>query len=362
MKARKVQFTNTIQPDFVITLRKRVKDYFEENGISQYGNSGMVFKTIFMFSLYFVPYALMISGLVATQLGIMMMWVTMGFGMAGIGLSIMHDANHKSYSKRGSINNILSLTLNLVGGYNRNWQYQHNTMHHSYTNIDGFDEDINPVGILRFSPNKPLLKVHRFQKFYAWFFYGLMTLTWSIDKDFRQLIRYKKEGVSLSQRNSFGLHLTEMIVSKVIFYTYILVIPILLLPIPWWNVVLYYLLMQFICGFILGIIFQTAHVMPTSAYPLPDKNGTIENNWAIHQMATTSDYSPRSTFFSWFIGGLNYQVVHHLFPNICHVHYRNLAPIVKETAREYNLPYYVQPNFASALKNHYVMLKQLGME
>jgi linoleoyl-CoA desaturase len=233
-------------------------------------------------------------------------------------------------------------------------------MHHSFTNIEGYDEDIDPGSVLRFSPNSPLKNHHRFQHLYAWFLYGLMTLTWSIGKDFKQLSGYLKEGIVLNSYMSKRRLFTELVVSKLIFYGYILVIPIIFLPIPWWNVILLYLFMHFISGFILSVIFQTAHVMPDSEYPLPDDTGNIDNNWAIHQMRTTNNYAPGSKVFSWLIGGLNYQVEHHLFPTICHVHYRNIAPIVQKTASEYNIPYHVQPTFIHALKDHYKMLKKLG--
>lgn len=357
----KIKYNTGDHSSFVTELRKRVNHYFSSNGISKHGNVNMLFKTLLMLAVYIVPYGFMVSGLITTPGLIFVMYITMGLGIAGIGLSIMHDANHKAYSKHQAVNRILSYTLNLLGGFAYNWQYQHNTLHHRYTNIEGYDEDIDPVGnILRFSPHKPLRKYHRFMFLYAWFFYGLITLQWTLDKDIRQIIRYKKAGVALDGKRSYGWIITELIISKLLYYTYILVIPILILPVAWWIIILAYLSMHFVGGFILGIIFQTAHVMPEAKYPLPAQDGTMGNSWAVHQLMTTSDYSPRSRLFSWLIGGLNYQVEHHLFPAICHVHYRHIAAIVKETALEYKLPYHVQPNFGIALFRHTQMLKSLG--
>lgn len=286
----------------------------------------------------------------------------MGFGTAGIGLSVMHDANHKSYSKHAWVNKILSHSMNLVGGYPPNWQYQHNVMHHSFTNIKGHDEDIDPGNVLRFSPNSPLLKHHRKQHIYVWFLYGLMTLTWSIDKDFKQVFRYFKEGVEIVKGKSKAWILTDLIISKVLYYVYILVIPLIFLPIAWWAVLLFYFLMHFITGFSLAIIFQTAHVMPDTKYPLPDADGNLENHWAIHQLLTTSNYAPKNKVLSWLVGSLNFQVEHHLFPTICHVHYPKISSIVESTAKEYNLPYNVQPTFGAAIREHYKMMKSLGRE
>ncbi len=360
MKPTDIKFPNNIQSDFVNELRRQVRNYFEENHISKYGNPRMFVKTVFMFLLFFVPYFLMLTHVIINPSLMLVMWIIMGFGVSGIGLSVMHDANHRSYSKNQNVNRGLSLSLNFVGGFSPTWQYQHNTLHHGYTNIDGFDEDIDPGKILRLSPDKPYYKIYRFQQFYAWFFYGLMTLTWTIDKDFRQLFRYKREGVELSQKRSFGRLLTELIVSKVLYYTYMLVIPIIFLPIPWWMVVIFYFIMHLVSGFMLTIIFQTAHVMPSSEYPNPDKGGSMENNWAIHQLLTTTDYARGNRLFSWYVGGLNFQIEHHLFPNICHVHYHKISKIVEATAKKYNIPYHVQPGFLSALREHFKMLRILG--
>jgi linoleoyl-CoA desaturase len=154
--------------------------------------------------------------------------------------------------------------------------------------------------------------------------------------------------------------MTDLIIAKVLYYSFFLVLPIILLPIAWYLVVPLFLLMHLISGFILTTIFQAAHVMPSSEYPLPDETGNMENNWAVHQIITTANFAPKSRIFSWCIGGLNHQVEHHLFPNICHVHYSNISPIVKEIAHKYNLPYHQEDTFIQALLSHYRMLRSLG--
>ncbi|MEE9463070.1 MAG: fatty acid desaturase [Bacteroidales bacterium] len=193
MDLKKVKFPKGIDTSFIDNVRVRVRDYFDEHQISRYGNAGMVWKTVFMLSLYFVPYGIMVSGLIQDLWMLLVGWILMGFGMAGIGLSIMHDANHRSYSSNQASNKFIGSVLNLVGGFAPNWQIQHNTLHHGFTNIDGYDEDIDPGNVLRLSPSKPRYRIHRYQHIYAWFLYGLMTFTWVMDKDFSQLNRYRKE-------------------------------------------------------------------------------------------------------------------------------------------------------------------------
>jgi len=284
----------------------------------------------------------------------------MGLGSAGIGLSIMHDANHGSFSANQNVNIYLGYLLNFIGGSAVNWKIQHNYLHHGYPNIDGMDEDIDPGIVMRLSPHKKRYKIHRWQHIYGWFLYGLMTISWVTSKDYGQLKRYRDSGLLSLQNRSYKRLLTELIIFKVFFIAYLLIIPVIFSETAWWKTIIFFVLMQFVQGFILTIIFQPAHVITSSKYPVPDKEGNIENTWAVHQMLTTSDFSPKSRIFSWYIGGLNYQIEHHLFPNICHVHYRKLSEIVKKTAGEHGIPYNVQPNFIMALINHGRMLRNLG--
>jgi len=355
-----IRFSGEKKLEFIVELRKTVSNYFESNNISKYGNYNILIKTALMFLLYFTPYFLMMFGIIESFVGLLFCWVIIGLGKAGVGMATMHDANHRSFSKSQIINKWMGNTLYLLGGFPETWQYQHNTLHHGFTNIDGHDEDINPGPFLRFSPHKPLYKAHKFQHLYAWFFYGLMTISWITIKDFKQLHNYNKRGVSLSSKRTYKQLYIIMVISKILYYSFFMVLPLVILPIAWYWILLFFFIMHFTSGFILTIIFQTAHVMPSSKYPLPDENGTIENNWAVHQLNTTSDFSPKNKILSWLVGGLNYQVEHHLFPDVSHVHYHKISGIVKTMAQKYNLPYHVQPGFLKAILEHAKMLKRLG--
>lgn len=359
MKKAHLNFSNRKDGEFINTLRKRVHLYFKENNLERHGGKRMIAKTIFMTLLYFVPYFLMMFGLVTSSLGVYVIYLFMGLGMAGLGLALMHDANHDVYSKNKRINRIIGGVLNVLGGYDINWKVQHNVLHHSYTNVEGYDDDIDTVSFLRFSPHKERYSIHKYQHIYAWFLYCLMTMAWITTKDFMQIKRYSKMGYM----KSFGTEtklMTEMILWKVFYYAYTLIIPLIILPVAWWVIVAGFLSLHFVAGFILSAIFQPAHVMPSSEYPMPDDSGNLENNWAVHQILTTANFAPTSRWFSWLIGGLNFQVEHHLFPNISHVHYRNISAIVKGTAEEFNLPYNSQKSFFAALVTHGKMLKHLG--
>lgn len=345
--------------DFTTELRNSVNEYFSKNNIQPYGNRKIYLKTVFMSLLYFSPFVLMISGIVSSVPLVLFCWIVMGVGMSGLGMVTMHDANHGSFSKNQKVNRFFGNSLYLLGGFPANWRYQHNTLHHGFTNIEGHDEDIAPPGILRFSPHRKLYKIHRFQHIYAWFFYSLMTISWIIAKDFTRFKRYRAMGASLGKRK-FEKLFVDLIISKVVYYIVFLIIPLVTISISWYWVLFGFLLMHFTSGLVLSSIFQTAHVVPSSEYPVPDGNGDLDNNWAVHQLYTTCNYAPKSSIFSWLVGGLNYQVEHHLFPYISHIHYKQISKIVKIKAKEYGLPYHVNRSFASAVWQHIRMLKLLG--
>ena len=347
--------------DFLTELRTSVNDYFKNNKIEPYGNTPILLKTAFMGVLYIAPLILMISGVFTSVPVILACWLLMGFGLSGVGMATMHDANHGSFSKKRWINKLFGNSLYLLGGFPPNWRYQHNTLHHGFTNIEGHDEDIAPPEILRLSPHRPLKKIHRYQYLYAWFLYSLMTISWIIVKDFTRLKKYREMGVKLNGNRNYKKLLVDLIVSKVLYYLLLLVVPLLTVPVAWYWTATGFVLMHLVGGLVLAAIFQTAHVVPTSDYPLPDENDELNNNWAAHQLHTTCNFAPKNRLFTWLVGGLNHQVEHHLFPNISHIHYRKIADIVQEKAREFGMPYHVNRSFVSAVFQHTRMLKFLGM-
>ncbi len=322
----------------------------------------MYIKTIAMVGIYFIPYFLMIFGVVTSVPLMAVFAVIMGIGAAGIGLSVMHDANHGSYSKSPVINKLVSYSINFIGGHYLNWQLQHNTLHHTFTNIHGHDQDIGTQGLLRFSPHAPYKKIYRFQFLYAWFFYGLMTLTWVIKKDFEQLYTFKKSGLLEMRKKKFVPELFILIAWKLVYYLYMIVIPMIFMNVSWWQVLIGFVIIHYTGGLLLALVFQPAHVTEDLQFPLPDESGNMENDWAVHQLYTTANYAPKSRILSWFVGGLNFQVEHHLFPTICHVHYKKISPIIKETAKEFNYPYHSHSTFIKALASHVRILKKFGRE
>ncbi len=343
---------------FATSLKQRVNLYFSDRQISKNANAEMVLKSVMALSLYLVPYLLMLW-LELTSLPLLFgLWILMGFAMGFIGTSVMHDSLHGSYSKKKQVNVIMGISAWIIGVDPTIWKLQHNVLHHSYTNIEGADEDIDPRYILRFSPNQPKRWFHRYQHIYALFLYTISTLLWITLKDYVKAFQFHKRGL-LKKDASFPLFILEIFLRKMSYFFLFLVIPIYVLPVSTGAVVMMFVSMHMTAGFMLSMIFQPAHVIHTTEFYDPEDE-VINESWLVHQLKTTTNFGTDNKLLTWFTGGLNHQVEHHLFPNICHIHYRHIAKIVQATTAEYNLPYHNQKTIGQAVFNHFRMLKKLG--
>ena len=295
----------------------------------------MVSKTIILLTAYIGSFGWLFAVQPPFWIALII-WTCLGLLKSGIGMSIMHDANHGAYSSNKKINALMGSSLHLLGGSIHNWKLQHNILHHTYTNITNMDDDIDSKLVLRLSPHFLLKKIHRLQYLYAFLLYSITTLYWVTFKDFVQFIKYTKNGVNTKSGKQNAALLFQIIIIKLAYLGSLIGLPVYL-GIPFWQVLTGFIIMHFTAGLVLTLIFQLAHAVEGTTHPLPNKDGMIENNWAIHQMHTTVNFSPNNKWLSWYVGGLNFQVEHHLFPKICHVHYPKIAKIVKQTAQELSL-------------------------
>jgi len=353
----KVTFNNRTSREFGKTVKQRVDHYFEENGISRHANMQMIVKTILLLSLYLGSYALIISG----QFSLTAMWVLtfiMGIGMAGVGFSISHDALHGAYSSNNKVNRVLGFTFDMLGANGYIWKITHNIIHHTYTNIQGHDEDLEVAGFIRLSPHSEHKAIHRVQHILAFFAYSLAMLFWVFIKDYKNFLK-----PNIGPYNNKSHPLSEWIilfVTKGLYYTYILIIPFLLLDITWVHLLIGFTTMHLTAGLIMGVIFQLAHVVEETDHPLPNEENMIDEHWMIHEMVTTNNFARDNKALCWYVGGLNFQIEHHLFPKMCSIHYPAISPIVEQTAREFNIPYNHHGTFFEAVASHYRTLKKFG--
>ena len=354
---QKVRFNNSKDREFSKVVKKRVAQYFEDNNLSRNANTAMYIKTVLMLTLYIGSYALIISG----QFSLAFMWFCtflLGVGMAGVGFCISHDAMHGAYSSNKYVNKALGYTFDMMGANSYIWNIMHNIVHHTYTNIEGHDEDIDVADFIRLSPHAEVKKIHRVQHIVAFLAYSLTSFFWVFVKDYKKFLQ-SNIGAYRNKTHPVSEWII-LFVTKGLYYFYMIALPLLLLDITFLQFVIGFMTFHLTAGLILGLVFQLAHVVEGTAYPLPDDEHKMPEHWLIHEMITTNNFGRSSKPLSWFLGGLNFQIEHHLFPRTCSVHYPEISHIVEETACEFNIPYNQHETFTKALISHYRMLKNLG--
>lgn len=357
--ATSIRFSRKDPAQFFKTLNQRVNGYFKENQVKKTGNWKLYLKTIIMFSIFLVPYFLILT-IDMNQWLQLLLTIVIGIGMAGVGMNVMHDSNHGSFSSKSWINKILGSSIYIMAGNVYNWKVQHNVLHHTYTNIHGHDEDLDSGRIIRFTKHAEWRRFHRFQHYYSVFLYGLLTINWAITTDFKQMRSYLKRKLSYGKFPNPAKEWSVLIITKLIYIAMWIVLPMLILDMAWWKILIGFFVMHYTAGLILSIVFQLAHVMEDIDTHIPEEDGTMKNTFAVHQLYTTTNFSTKNRIVNWFTGGLNHQVEHHLFPHISHIHYTKIAKIVRETANEFNLPYYEYKTTRKAIISHFKHLRELG--
>ena len=356
MENLKVRFASSPNSEFYNTLKQRVDQYFKDKNAGRQANWKMVFKTVFFITCMLSSYALILSNLFSP-------WAMLGWAMF-FGLSsaffvfnVAHDASHGAYSSNAKVNKLLSYTWNLVGISSHMWHLKHNIAHHNYTNVAGSDMDIEQGFFLRFHRMAKKRSFHSFQHLYAPILYGLFSIYLIFIKDF-QMYRFKKFGNKTITGHA-NKEYVILIVSKLFYAFYNLVIPAIFLSLAWWQILIGFVMMHMVIGNVMAFILTPVHITDGTKFEEPDERGLVNGSWAIHQIESTIDMSPDSKLINFFAGGLNTHVAHHVFPSICHIHYFDLTKIIKETATEFGIEY-KQKSLFSAMLAHLIFLKDLG--
>lgn len=282
----------------------------------------------------------------------------LGIGAAMIGFNIMHDAGHKTFSSKKWVNSLFGYSLNLLGGNIFFWMRKHNAIHHTVVNINNHDDDINVGALMRLHPEQPLYPMHRFQAWYALPLYGFGYFYWIYVQDFKKL--YSKKIASTEIDIPFKEHIIFYI-SKLTHISIFVLIPLYFFS--FWQVMLGYLVMVLTCGMFISTVFQLAHVVEKTqmiAEPPGEKVGIVPTENAIHQMRTTADFAADNKIVSWIVGGLNFQVEHHLFPRISHVHYPELRKIVMSVSKDLNVEYHEYKKMWDAFCSHLRYAQKMG--
>ncbi|MBA4167160.1 MAG: acyl-CoA desaturase [Chitinophagaceae bacterium] len=341
---------------FYNDLKKGIDQYFAEKGLKKTGNWKLHIKTISLGAAAIFLYVILLKFNFSLLAGLVLSG-TLGFVLASIGFNVMHDACHGSYSDRKWLNNTLGLSLNALGGNAFIWKFKHNIIHHTYTNIDGVDDDIAKSPVMRQCNTQKWVPAHRFQHIYVVLVYAISSFAWVFLMDFTKYFSRKVFTTPL-QKMSSNEHLVFWI-SKLMYAVFYIAIPVHFVGWAAWGVG--FAAMHVVMGLTLALVFQLAHVVEQTEFELAGiEPKQIENEWAIHQVKTTANFAPKNLIVSWFVGGLNYQVEHHLFPRVSHIHYPGISRIVEETCERHNLPYNVYSTMTGAVVSHFRMMRTLG--
>jgi len=336
-------------------VKERIDRYFRMTKRSPRDVPQMYLKTAVILLWFFAAYAVLVFAPLKWWMAVPVATL-LGLSMAAIGFNIQHDGGHKAYSKRHWVNRLAAMTLDLLGGSSYVWDHKHNTVHHTYANITGHDDDIE-VGFLgRLSPHQPRLRFHRFQHWYLWLLYGLLPVKWQLFDDYYNIARAKIGNYGFARPK--GRDLAIFIAGKIMFLSMAFVIPSLFHP--FWMVAAFYLFANWVNGILLAIVFQLAHVVEEAEFPMPDEHSKMQSHWAVHQIQTTVDFARKNRMLSWFLGGLNFQIEHHLFPRICHIHYPKVSRIVENVCKEFGIQYNAHKSFFAGVASHYRWIRTMG--
>lgn len=341
---------------FQAELRKRVEEFFERTGKRPRDTWQMYLKSAILITSFVTLYVLLVfvahAWWTAAPLAILL-----GLSAAAIGFNVQHDGGHQAYSSHPWVNRLAAMTLEVLGGSSYMWHWKHGVLHHTYVNVHGHDSDIE-LGVLgRLSPHQPRLFFHRWQQFYLWPLYGFMTIKWQLIDDFRD-VALGRIGQQRCPRPK-GWDLAVFIGGKLVFFSLAIGLPLLLHSI--WTVLIFYVVASLVLGVVLSTVFQLAHAVEHTEFAIPDEEtGRIENAWAIHQVESTMNFARNSRVASWLLGGLNFQIEHHLLPRICHTHYPAISKVVEETCREFGVKYREHKTVWAGVVSHFRWLRQMG--
>ncbi|MFZ4261189.1 fatty acid desaturase family protein [Sphingobacterium sp. HJSM2_6] len=346
---------NNVNSLFSQSLKKRINNFFNQNAQSKSGNRKLFLKGGILLSSLLIIYLILLFLNPAWYVSIPLC-IILGVNFAAIGFNIMHDAGHDSFCENKKSNSILSYSLNLLGGNIYLWKLKHNIAHHTYTNIDGNDHDIE-VKFMRIHKDQPVKAYHRFQHIYFILLYSISYLAWIFYQDYE---KYFRQRLSKDSPN-IKFPMRERVIfwiSKAVHFSIFIVIPVLV--VGWSYTLIGLLIAGLTCGVCLAVVFQLAHVVTGTEFKTIEDH-TVEEEWMIHQLQSTANFATKSKVLTWLLGGLNFQVEHHLFPKISHVHYPEINKIVKETCKEFNITYNEFRTMTDAFKSHVQVIKLMSV-
>jgi linoleoyl-CoA desaturase len=342
--------------EFQAEVRRRVEEFFRETGRMQRDNPEIYVKAAAILTCFVAAYFLLVFVADAWWQAVPLA-VLMGLATAAVGFNVMHDGSHGAFSRHPIVNKLTSMSMDLIGGSSYLWRWKHGTFHHTYVNLTGHDVDVDMGRLARLTPHQPWLKAYRWQHWYVWPLYGVMAVKWHLYDDFHNVLTGSIGPHRVPRPR--GWDLLIFIGGKTVFFTIAFGIPLLVHA--WWVVAIFYLILTTTLGFVLSLVFQLAHTVEQAAFPEPPRHTeVVERPWAVHQVESTVNFMRGNRVGGWLLGGLNYQIEHHLFPRISHVNYPALSQVVERTCREFGVAYHEHKSFWSGLASHTRWLRRMG--
>jgi linoleoyl-CoA desaturase len=346
---------DTNKTHFFKDLKARVDQYFRDKKLHPAGNGKLYLKSSILILLAAAIYVTIVFFTPVAAVSLLLCFI-LGLNLAVIGFNIMHEGGHQTFSKHSWLNMTSAYFLNVLGGNTYYWKIKHNVNHHTYTNIEGMDSDIDVKPFMRLHEGQPIRSYHRFQHIYWFLLYGISYLAWVFYEDFQKYCSGKVSGINDQKRLSLREHFIFWI-TKFLFIVVYMVIPIIM--VGWLQWLIGFLVITFTCGLFISIVFQLAHVIEGTQFHLPNQGDTSQE-WAMHQISSTANFATSSKLLHWLLGGLNFQIEHHLFPRVSHIHYPAISLLVKEACRESGIVYHEYTSMFKAVASHLLHLRKLG--
>ena len=284
-------------------------------------------------------------------------YVLAGFFSLLLSFIFSHDAAHNALFKSRKANRIFfEIVFNAQGSNAHFWRIRHIQGHHVYTNMPGYDADLDNNPLLRLHNSQKLRSWHRIQFLYAPLLYASYTLFWIFIKDIvYPLSLYKRKGI---KRGQLLRHYSLMLLYKCVYVVAYLLLPYLFTPFSFSTILFAFLGMHLLLSLYLSITFLISHYGHSVQY-IQEAGTAANRSWFAHQVDVCIDFHPCSKVANFIFGGFNAHLAHHLFPAYCHVHYPAISVIIREELKGYSIPYKSYP-YWKAVQMHFLLLHKLG--
>lgn len=342
---------NTTSSDlFMEELTKRVNKYFSEKHITRFADIEMKLKIIIYLFLQVLLYICMLNS--SDTFSFIILYLLTGLVTILSAINIAHDAAHHVIFANHKYNNILYWVTFQLSGYNPDvWKFNHVSGHHTNPNIQEKDPHFPETPFFRFADWQQWKPYHKYQHLYAVILYSIHSVVYFFVEEPR-IFSGSHPHIKLSKTD-----LVKGLTGKMFYLTLFIIFPWVFTGFPILLILLVFLGKHVIISVIMTLVLGINHFTKTTK--IFSKEDKSEKRWSSLQLESTIDFATEKRWVYWLVGGFNAHALHHLFPGICHVHYRRLVPIFRQTIKKYNIPYQ-EESFFRVLKMHFEYLKYMG--